>query len=404
MRNHGRIASEALAHQRRAFTIPELLVAMALILFIMAILSEAFVAGLDSFSKLKAVGDMQEKLRATTTVLRSDLTGPHIVTANGAVLLSNPWPGGVAPVPTQGFFRISQGSGPANPAGPYYFDEGSDGGVNSYRAVDHILHFSVIKSGGRRQDYFSAAVPGGSPLTTLGPPDYQQPGQAGTQSGLTNSQWAEVAYFLRATGNSTGTTATTASQPLYALYRRQCVVLTDLDAATATAANLPAAQWGSYNQVCCVPNATGTLQFYGPTDLINPARRCLWASLTAPTPGAQPMAVPPWQPWPPPQQTTYYPIYGERGETLQQFGDDLLLTDVISFTVRILRPLPQAGPTPGAAFEEVPANAAVGPPPNNLVFDTAPSIPFPLMAVEIRIRVWDLKTLQTRQITLVQNL
>src|SRR5262245_61577955 len=49
--------------RRSGFTIVELLVAMALILFIMAILSEAFVAGLKSVRDLKAVADMAERLR-----------------------------------------------------------------------------------------------------------------------------------------------------------------------------------------------------------------------------------------------------------------------------------------------------------------------------------------------------
>ena len=59
--------------RRQAFTIVELLVAMALIVFIMYILAEAFSAGATAFRNLKAVGDMNEKLRTTTTVLRKYL-------------------------------------------------------------------------------------------------------------------------------------------------------------------------------------------------------------------------------------------------------------------------------------------------------------------------------------------
>ena len=66
--------------QRRAFTLVEMLVAMALIIFIMAILSEAFVAGLETFRQLKAIGDMQEKLRSVATVLRRDLAAEHFAT------------------------------------------------------------------------------------------------------------------------------------------------------------------------------------------------------------------------------------------------------------------------------------------------------------------------------------
>src|SRR5207237_8415253 len=59
--------------RRAGFTITELLVAMALILFIMAVLSEAFVAGLESFRQLKSVGDMDQRLRTAMTLLRRDL-------------------------------------------------------------------------------------------------------------------------------------------------------------------------------------------------------------------------------------------------------------------------------------------------------------------------------------------
>src|SRR5262249_13030922 len=62
---------------RRGFTLVEMLVAMALTMFIMVILSEAFATGLDSFRQLKAIGDMEESLRAAATVLRADLAADH---------------------------------------------------------------------------------------------------------------------------------------------------------------------------------------------------------------------------------------------------------------------------------------------------------------------------------------
>src|SRR5439155_10425507 len=44
--------------KRQGFTLVEMLVAMALTIFIMVIMSEAFVAGLETFRQLKAIGDM----------------------------------------------------------------------------------------------------------------------------------------------------------------------------------------------------------------------------------------------------------------------------------------------------------------------------------------------------------
>jgi prepilin-type N-terminal cleavage/methylation domain-containing protein len=375
--------------RRRAFTIPELLVAMALILFIMAILSEAFVAGLDSFRQLKAVGDMQEKLRATTVQLRYDLSSYHFYGgANPTLHLSDPT---ILTAPPQfGFFRISQGSAVGSPA---YVLEGSDPapsplGVNSYHAVDHILHFSVYRPGGPPEQFFTAQVPAGQPPTfqldtVTGPVDYRQ-------SGIVNAQWVEVAYFLRPTGNSAGNT------PLFALYRRQCLVLGETDADTVdTAPNqVPAAggNWSMWPEMSCRPDPTNTfLQFNGPLRLVTPANRCLWNQYAAP-------------PSPPPQvftatPATYYPILGENGEPATRIGDDLLLTDVISFQVQVLR---QWATARDFQFHDL---SDAGPAGAGNVFDTAVApIPYQILAVQITIRVWDVKTQQTRQITVVQDM
>src|SRR5262245_22828321 len=105
--------------QRKGFTIVELLVSMALILFIMAILSQAFVTGLETFSQLKGIGDMEERLRGAATVLRSDLQQSHF---EGGLRLSDPAffaspnrtydaaGNYMISYPREGFFRIYQGA------------------------------------------------------------------------------------------------------------------------------------------------------------------------------------------------------------------------------------------------------------------------------------------------------
>jgi type II secretory pathway pseudopilin PulG len=55
----------------------ELLVSMALIVFIMSILSTAFVAASKAFTDLKAAGELAERLRTTMSLLRRDLASPH---------------------------------------------------------------------------------------------------------------------------------------------------------------------------------------------------------------------------------------------------------------------------------------------------------------------------------------
>jgi prepilin-type N-terminal cleavage/methylation domain-containing protein len=57
----------------RGFTIVELLVAMALIVLIMSVLSQAFVEGLETFRHLKALGDLGERLRESSLVLARDI-------------------------------------------------------------------------------------------------------------------------------------------------------------------------------------------------------------------------------------------------------------------------------------------------------------------------------------------
>src|SRR5437870_3532576 len=91
-----------------AFTIVELLVSMALMIFMLAIFAQAFHVGAESFRDLKALGDMQEKLRSTTSLLRRDLRADHFDEARGNRLsdqdLATQGP------PSRGFFRIWQGS------------------------------------------------------------------------------------------------------------------------------------------------------------------------------------------------------------------------------------------------------------------------------------------------------
>src|SRR5262249_7897418 len=63
--------------KRRGLTLVEMLVATALTMFIMAILSQAFVTSLEVFSQLKGIGDMEEGLRTAATLLRDDLAQDH---------------------------------------------------------------------------------------------------------------------------------------------------------------------------------------------------------------------------------------------------------------------------------------------------------------------------------------
>src|SRR5262249_27193686 len=139
--------------RRQGFTLVELMVSMVLIIFIMLILSEAFTKALDSFSRLKAIGEMDARLRHSVSIIRRDLQADHF---EGKRRLSDPdfWDEGP---PREGFFRVWQGSAIGVAAGPPYFLEGSDAdGLGSRRATNHMLHFTVKLRGNELKDFFSA--------------------------------------------------------------------------------------------------------------------------------------------------------------------------------------------------------------------------------------------------------
>src|SRR5262249_52868750 len=159
--------------RRQAFTLVELLVAMALILFIMAILSQAFVSATDTFRNLKAAGDMAEKLRATTQLLQRDLAADHF---EGKKRLSDPnfWQNGP---PQQGYFQIYQGSAQTTPDGTV---EGADiDTIGSYCNTDHALAFTIKQRGNQMGDFLSASAPLLAMMTNFGPSEVRYQSTSG---------------------------------------------------------------------------------------------------------------------------------------------------------------------------------------------------------------------------------
>jgi type II secretory pathway pseudopilin PulG len=432
--------------RRQGFTLVELLVSMALIIFIMAILSTAFVAATNTFRSLKSSGDMAEKLRATTQVLQRDLAHDHF---EGKKRLSNPnfWVNGP---PEQGFFQIYQGSAPSTTLGSAYFMEYTDiGGFWSYRSVDHSLAFSVKLRGNDMSNFLSAGGGMAALSGMFGPPE----GRYQTNTAY-NYQWAEVAWFLRPqTDPLTGAQDTAVDQagtltpiPLFTLYRRARLAVPDNGLVNTTpptnpAPGVPINQAANFLEISCWPNpSTGTLYFNNAIDLTVPTRR-FGGSMTPPPVGGvypSPLTYPTLsqqlQPPQPPQPALN--------------GSDIQLTDVISFDVQLLIPgatsatpnepfvslfrLPSFNGGPYNYSSPLPAGAS------GLVFDTWSSLndglsnysmwnlpsqpglpnsnPTPwtsipmwdgssgpvIQAIQISIRIWDAKTNQTRQVTMVQ--
>lgn len=485
---------------RPGVTVIELLVSMALILFIMAILSQAFIAGLDTFQKAKSMGDMDQNLRSMLTVLARDLTADHFNSPYKLSALPT------TPPPSQGFFFIRQGtgsgsissggsggstsitlsaapvglqssaavvlSGGASPPEIAYttsgytpganpiliqkgivntgrtaaawgnIDDGADADdLHSYYATQHALYFTINLGGyvpadpakklQRRENYLAARAPN-TPLSVLSPfIDNSAAVQSGATAGSTSvtlttapaglqpsspvllaggrqevvatdsgyslganpitlqsgiqypdharavwgnvnyhSQFAEVAYFLRPNGSNTTSTATGgAAVPLYNLMRRQAVIAQN-DAANPALASIPFADWKTiYYDMSCSQNGAN-LRFNSMADVADPTKRSLWT--------AAPRT---------------FVSFGDAGYAADLKGADILLTDVVSFYVGVIK----VGDT-GLEFP-LPTLTAPG------EYDTAgPPFANPIRALEISVRVWDRKTRTTRQVTLFQDM
>jgi hypothetical protein len=401
----------------------ELLVALALILFIMAILSQAFISATGTFRNLKALGDMMTKLRATTQLLQRDLSADHF---NGKKRLSDQNFYTFGP-PQQGYFQIYHGSDPTIPGNPSVV-EGTDlNGFNSYRCVDHSLAFTIKVRGNQLGDFLTAGAP---PQLLTSSPSFG-PVEARLQSSAYSYQWAEVAWFLKpsinpATGQQDVTAADpvtgAAGVPLYTLYRRQRLAVPDNSLVNPP---IPVGQLRDCLELSCWPNGT-SLYFNNPTDLTVPPRRFGGGVPTTFTTLAQDVAV----------------LKPANAAALA--GSDIQLTDVVSFEVRVNNPdfpffffFNNVDPfvtlfDPSLSFFRT-GNPLFG---NAMVYDTwstvldglsdysqalqffffdfgqqATSITMPMwdgfsgpnvQALQITIRIWDAKTNQTRQVTIVQ--
>lgn len=333
-------------NRRSGFTITEMLVSMALILFMMAILSEAFVTGLGALRHIKAVGDLDAKLRGAITMLCHDLEADHFD--------DQPLSRQILP-PLQGFFRVQQGTPPIL--------EGIDSdNIPSTRSSDSVLHFSVNTKAGNLQNLVSSLplLPSLSltliPSTPPVPPNYR-------------AQWAEVGYFLRATGSTTTAGGGTPLQ-LYSLHRRQRLLYSPqpgLPLNLPIAGLVPSLLWDV---------STGPLFVNTPLAVVDPINRPLLTALIDD-----------------PNMSNYW-------------GADLVLTDVLSFEVRVSTGGEFMHLASGAASPLDPALSLINSPPfTGLdIFDTFTTTNVTVKAMRIVIRIWDPKTLKTRQVTIVQNM
>jgi type II secretory pathway pseudopilin PulG len=436
---------------RGGFTIVEMLVAAVLVMAIMYLLSSCFAIALESFRKMKAVGDMRERLRAAGTTLQNDLTADHFdryvsSQASGPRLSDQKMLDPYWQPPTDGFFRIGTGD-----SVNFGILEGTDADGNpSTRATNHVLSFTVKRPGYRREQFFASsildptpAVPNPVAARTL-PQDF-------IQVGSFSSQWAEVAYYLWPTNTFAGGT------PLYYLVRRERPLVPSVNgdptipqngnygdmSRTSLQFTLPYTVPGPYQQ---------TQLFNTPQTASAPCRRMNVYNYAAPGSGDRPVI----SVLPTGQFVYDNDVLAGRVPSVLQVstsnpggfvplavalpgsaGEEIVLTDVISFEVKVAHDLVSPS-APEFPFDYLPActaaaNSALGAAgyPQQRVFDTwstefdsLPGHPTPLYdyrgwatggtsasiplrtrvrALQIRLRVWDFKTQQARQITFIQD-
>jgi prepilin-type N-terminal cleavage/methylation domain-containing protein len=399
--------------RRTGFTLVELLVAMALIIFIMAILSEAFAAGFKSFRDLRALGQMNERLRTASSELRKYLQADHF---EGRKRLSdaNFWADGP---PREGFLKIIQ-VGPSNL-------EGAANGIPSFNANNHGLHFAAKLRGNSRGDFFPASYLGASfspsltGLAFLGDP--QKVDAYRDLNSTFHAQWVEVAVFLRPTELAVSESGTTPGQ-LYALYLRTKAIIPQ----PVSGLEIPVGRndlpiLADFSLFDTTPGGAGNIYANTPSDITNPARRMQWATRA---------------------DGVFRPVtLGE--ENPARAGSDVLLTDVLSFNVRVLvngatdfvdlndlnSVFPQnavtgAGPAIFDTYTQSSqtwlglkdyGSAMLGNPPqpnpDNWINSipryaniTAGQPPIRIRGIQLQLRIWDVKTEQTRQVTLIVDL
>ena len=315
--NPNRILFPLTRKSRLGFTLVELLIAMALIILMLSIMSQAFVIATGTMQGLKEVADMQEKIRPAITLLQRDLGANHF---EGSKKLSDPefWDNGP---PKEGYFTLWQDK--ANDVA-----EGATNNVTfsqSAALANHMLAFTVKLPGKSPNDFFES-----SSFNFLTPPLFGNTffNGAGTPLGMTDSNirrfesnanlihsdWAEVAYFLGiqnapVTDRTDGKSAP--SLPYFNLYRQQKLVLPSFNISGVT---LPVATAAIKEEISC-ETFTGT--FNKPSDLTVPWKRMGNRTLNH-------------------LGNRAGPLFSEFVNPSAKVNTDIIATNVISFDVKLL--------------------------------------------------------------------
>ncbi len=337
---------------RSGFTLVELLVMAAVCVLIMAILASVFQTGIDAIRHVRAQGDMMDQLRSAGEVVKRDLTAEHFLPdpvagrAGDRTKLSDYRFDLGDSAPRGGYFFISSSNaGPATVGAPGYFSEGTDSdGLTSSKATSHVLQFTSIMSGNVDANHFTASVPGGT----------------------ATSPAAEIAYYLVPDpGQSTGGDAGYPPQPTFLLIRRQRLLAMNDSENTRLQ---PLATSDPYRADVFNMNGANVSKL---SDVVTNNR------LNVPT-------------------NTF--VGRPRTNTNSRSGDDILLSNVLSFEVKAITntPLTNNGGDTDFPYLTLPSST----------FDTG-STPAPnvrIRSLQIRIRVYDTKMQMARQSTFIVDM
>jgi type II secretory pathway pseudopilin PulG len=464
---------------RKGLTLVEMLVALALTIFLMAILSEAFVTGLKAFRRLKAVGDLDQQLRTVSSIVRRDLQADHFEGGRrlSTYRLNTRRSDGLYDRPELGYFYIREG----HSGGMTSVLEGVDSQnrpslrdaadpANPAANPGDLLAFTARLSGNRPENFFFGAVPlrraTNPPLNPIHLPldnwGYP-PGRFDAESnGVFSSQWAEIAYFIEPDLRPDGSVRTAYDEttnttlPLFKLYRVQLLLVPD-------AATLPIFQdprsavhtleppeghaaWDDGSLITVIEDAVRWQNYYAGN--VGQGMPQEYRHDVSATPEQQPNNRWRYRYNSPadvqfPGKRFFADPLNWRARRIARAGADLLAVNVLSWDVKVYDPVALvAGPTGSFRPEFVDLGQPPLIPPPNLWAWNGPTSPAPvalrsqflnpvyefdtlgnrrdpasgdlsataaphngpLQAIQIRIRLWDEKTRQTREITIVQDL
>jgi prepilin-type N-terminal cleavage/methylation domain-containing protein len=260
--------------RRRGFSLVEMLVALALTLMLMAIMSEMFVIGLDTFRVSKSVADMDRTLQTCADMIRRDLRSAHF---EGSLRVSDVAPNhktaAAARYAELGYFMVYEGRQGSSTS----LREGSDDvGQVSDRDTNDFFSFTVRLDGTKEENFFAGRAPAN--LNSVGRPTNRHDNDVAYRS-----QWAELHYGLQPMLNADNTLAyTDAGQTvqLFNLYRRHKLLVPEFFTAntlfdpsttnwslTARPASVSSATFDSFDISGRRQGTTNTWLFNSPLDV-----------------------------------------------------------------------------------------------------------------------------------------